>query len=76
MKKINSNLFDKKATLSKVEMGSCQGGNNSDKKYVDSKIDGGGWGIDVKSVIDFVPSTSNLDQPDKEIAGSCYLVAF
>jgi hypothetical protein len=61
MKNLKQSLFDKTSTLTRVEMGVCYGGNNSDVEYTDSKYSGG-WDIAVNSVIDIVKSSEALDK--------------
>jgi hypothetical protein len=73
MKNMNSRLFDKKETLSKIEMGACLGGNKSDVNYSDTKKDGvDKWDIAVDSVIDTVNSSKSLDKPSATVSLSEY----
>lgn len=64
MKKLESKLFDTSNVLERIDLEAIYGGaNKSDVNYSDSKKDGGGWGVDVNSVIDFIDSSRSLDCP-------------
>jgi hypothetical protein len=67
-KKVNTQLFNSIKTLTHVEMGACQGGNNSDKTYLDTKQDGKDkWDVGVDSLIDNIDSSKSLDKPDTKV---------
>lgn len=63
MKKLKSNLFEKKETLKSVSLdGIYGGGNKSDQNYADSKI-GGSYDVALNSMADIVKTKRGLDKP-------------
>lgn len=67
MKKINSKLYqDRQLNERMNEIVGGVEGNGSDKKYIDTKIDGGKWDVGTVKLVDVEPTSAANDKPVAE----------